>query len=274
MKLPLKKTLLLLSLFISFNVYAIQDPKYSQIKKLSNHEVETQLEEFVGTKDTWRYNTSLFDKLKIFLPFKKKTTIDEDRINLSYIHARKNPQSLQQLVLASQNSQHEQIRGIVVTVLGDKALVLDNYINTPGYDLRSLLYFFKTLDIGDTGLETKKFNEFSLAFDSLAYNIKRAYQKSAALSLPMVLEFESSALTSKSPLTKLLFNTIINDRSQVLKVEITPDGGRIVSIHPFYARDIAKSMDLFANQFSKKVRTLRGSLFRDPEAKQREPLDR
>jgi hypothetical protein len=248
---------------------ALEGPKYSQVKRLSPYEVAQQLREFTGTPDTWRYNTTLLERLKSYLPFKMKTTMDEERINLSYIHSRKNPQSLQQLVMASQNSQFDLIRGIVVNIQGDKAITRDSFAVTPGQDLKSLLFFYKTLEAGDTGLETKKFQDFSLAFENLAFRIKNGYENAVKLSLPMILEFESSALSSKSPITRLLYTTIVDDKSHVLKVEPTPDGGRLVSIHPFYAAEVAQNVELFADQFSKKVKTLRGNLFKDPEAKQR-----
>jgi hypothetical protein len=270
----LKKILITLIFTIlgTSTVYAItapETPKYSDIKKLSNGEMEEQFKEFIGTKDTWRTNLSLLARVKNFIPFQKKTTLDEDRINLSYIHARKNPNSLQQFVLASESSQYPQIKGVVATIRGDKAIVRDIYMQTRTYNLPSLLYFYKTLKAGDTGLETKKFQEYSLAFERLALDIDRAYKNAVSLSLPMVLEFESSALIPESPITRSLFNTIVDDRSHVLKVEFTPDGGRLVSIHPFYAKEVEDNFDLLADQFSKKVKTLRGNLFKDPEAKQR-----
>jgi hypothetical protein len=249
--------------------YEPEPPNYSRIKRLPPAEMQKQLEVFTGTEDTWKKNTTLLNKIRNWIPYKKKTTVEEERLALSYIHARKNPRALQQLVLAIQNSQHPEIRGLMTVIRGDKALVKDSYVSPQGYDLPSLLYFFKSLEYGDTGLETKKFHAFSFAFDRLAQDVDRAFENSAALSFPMILEFESSALLRMSPITRILYIAITNDPALTLKTEVTPDGGRIISIHPFYARIVARNLDLFADQFSKKVKTLRGRLFRDPDAKQR-----
>ena len=245
------------------------EPKYSDIKNLTDAEVSAELERYIGRTDTWRRESAIAKAVRNLNPFRKKLGVQDEKLNLSYLHSRKTETSLQQYVTAATQSNHPEIREMIATIQGDKRLVLKSFMNTAKYDLRSLLHFFRTIEYGDTGLETKKFNEYTLAFENMAYDIKRAYIRASALNMPLILEFESSSLMKQSPLTKLLFNTIIRDTSRVLKVESTPSGGRIVSIHPFYAKSIVEGIDLFTDQFSKKVKSLRSRVFTDPDAKQR-----
>jgi hypothetical protein len=245
-----------------------QGPLYSQTKKLSNTEIESQLREYTGTPDTWKSRTTLLTKIKSLLP-RKKTSEAEDRKILSLLQAGKNPDALQQTVIYSQNSDHKNIRGIFVSIQGDKALARKTYMSRQSRSLVSLLHFFKTLKFGDTGNETAKFYDFALAFNQLATAIDLAYQRSSALGLPMLLEFESSAVMRESPITSLLFQTLTNDPTQILKIETTPDKGRLVSLHPYYAKEFADNVDLFSEQFYKKVKTLRAGMFKDPEIKHR-----
>jgi hypothetical protein len=236
---------------------------------MSNLEVHEALKEYVGTEDTWRKQSPLLQKIKSFVPFQKKTDLNEEIKNLSYIYARKNPAALKQYVLAAQRSQYKEIQSTIAQVKGDKKLALDAYRSLPhNQKLNGLLYFFKTLDYGDTGFENKKFIEFVYGFNDLARAVTAAYEASKALSMPMILEFESSALIPQSPITRLFFKTLANHPKQFLKIEITPDNGRLVSIHPFYAQKIASNVELFAEQFQKRVKFARTRLTSDKTVRQ------
>ncbi|MES2768141.1 MAG: hypothetical protein V4596_03265 [Bdellovibrionota bacterium] len=273
---------LILSLFIAMSAQATQElpitsniekpqdaPKYSALKKLSNAEVLETLEQFTGRPDRWKNQKSLITRLKKIIPFQGKTTVEEERLALSYAYAKRSETALQEYVFSAYNSNHPEIKGTVVAVRGDKRLVLNSFILSHNYDLRGILLFFQSIEFGDTGLETKKFLEFALAFDSLSLQVSRAYDRAVELKMPLIIEFESSALMAKSPLTRVFFNTLINNPEQILKAEVTPDGGRVLAIHPFYAAKIVKNLNLFTDQFRLKVNTLRNRIFKDPEAKQR-----
>lgn len=240
-------------------------PKYSKIKNLSDSEVERQFAEFTGTKDSWRTASVWFHRAKNLMSFRNKPTVSAESLNLSYIHDA-DTNALKQYVIVSQSSRYPEIRGVVATIRGDKYLVRKTFQYTKNHDSRSLLYFFKTLDAGDTGIELKKFNEFPLAFELLARDISVAAERAKALSLPMVLEFESSSLGVQAPITRLLYHAIADDRSNILKMELTPDGGRLISIDSLHAENISKLVDQFSKQFSRKVRGLRDAMFKEPNA--------
>lgn len=264
--------LLILSLFISFSSYAqdpVAAPKYSSLKKLTNLEVAKALEVYTGRDDTWKNRASLLMRAKGLVPFQRKTTVEEERTYLSFVYARKTPNALTQYTLKASQSQHPEIKGMIATVQGDKHLVYNAYTISPSSDLRGLLLFFRSLEYGDTGLETKKYRDFARAFTALASEIQRAYKLSSSLQLPLVIEFESSALIANSPLTRMFFNTLVSSPERILKAEITPNQGRLVAIHPFYAKDVVEHLNLFTKEFALSVETLKRNLFRDPQAKQR-----
>ncbi len=261
---------LILSLFIAMSAQAAQEaPKYSALKKLSNAEVLQALEQFAGRQDHWKDKLPLISQAKKLIPFQTKTTVEQERLALSYTYAKRSGTALQEYVFSAHNSKHPEIKGTIVAVRGDKRLVLNSFTSSPSHDLRGILLFFQSIEFGDTGLETKKFLEFALAFDSLSLQVSRAYDRAVDLRMPLIIEFESSALMAKSPLTRMFFNTLINNPQQILKAEVTPDGGRVLAIHPFYAAKIVKNLNLFTDQFRLKVNTLRNRIFKDPEAKQR-----
>lgn len=269
----------ILFLFLAVTSYAtenktvpnnqMKEPKYSEIKKMSHSEITQALKEYIGTEDTWRNRSPLINKIKNFFFLKKKIPLKEEAKSLSYIYARKTQTPLTQYVLTAQRSRHPEIRSTVVTIQGEKKLALDSYVGFPkNHELGSMLYFFKTLDYGDTGFENKKFIEFVFGFEKLSRSISTAYVASKELNMPMVLEFESSALIMQSPLTRLFYNALINHPEQLLKVEATPDNGRLISIHPFYAKKIAANVHLFSEMFQKRVQFARNKMLSDKAVRQ------
>lgn len=247
----------------------MKEPKYSEIKKMSDLEINQALKEYIGTHATWRNRSPLINKIKNFFFLKKKIPLRDEAKSLSYVYARKTQTPLTQYVLTAQRSQHPEIRSTIVTIQGEKKLALDSYLEFPkNRELGSMLYFFKTLDYGDTGFENKKFIEFVFGFEKLARSISTAYQASKELNMPMVLEFESSALIKQSPLTRLFYDALINRPEQLLKVEATPDNGRLISIHPFYAKKIAENIRLFSDLFQKRVQFARNKMMSDKTVRQ------
>src|SRR5690606_31388670 len=91
-------------------------PNYSKIKRLSGWEVQEELEVFIGKKDHWRNQSNILSRIRSYLPFKKAPpTIQEELIQLSYIHARKSPTALQEYILTAINSPHSDVRSMITT---------------------------------------------------------------------------------------------------------------------------------------------------------------
>lgn len=243
-------------------------PKYSEVKKMSPVEVEQNLTQYIGKKDTWKDRTSLVAKAKKLIPFQKKPSAQEEKTLLSYTYSSKNSGALNQYAAGLHQSKNPEIKGMIAEIQGDKRLVYNTFTSIGSYDLKNLLFFFKTLEFGDTGIEKKRFQDFSIAFSFLSYKVRGAFETASKLNMPLILEFESSALSNQSPLTKLFFNTLMSNPEHILKVSVTPDGGRVIAIHPFYAKQIVENLSVFTDQFELKVKTLRKNMFEDPKAKQ------
>lgn len=244
-------------------------PKYSTLKKMPVGEVLKIIEIYTGRNDTWKNQSPLISRVQRLIPFQQKKSPQQEVENASYLLARHSSTALQDYAIALHQSRNPEVREMIANVQGDKMLVFKNYVLLPPYDVRSIALFFQSLEHGDTGLETKKFSEYARAFDNLAHRVEKAYERAAQFNMPLILEFESSALTAKSPLTRLFFNTLVSNPEHIMKAEITPNRGRILAIHPFYAKEIVRNLKLFAAQFELNVNTLKTRIFTDSEAKVR-----
>lgn len=246
-------------------------PNYAELKRLSSGEIHQELAVFVGQKDSWSDSKQLLKKLRAVIPFKKApATLQEEIRELSYIHARKSPTALQEYILKVRSSSNPAVQSLVGTVVGDKRLAYEQFLLDPGTDKNlNMLFFFKNLQYGDTGLEWRKFHNFSLAFEYLAYNLKQSLVAAQSANMPLVLEFESSAFLKESPLVRMFYDLLTNDPSRLTRIQATPDGGRIVSLFPARAERVVDNLTLFAEQFKKTIRLLQSRYFEGPEVKSR-----
>lgn len=269
--------LLPLLIALTFSVSALatpstpERPNYSKLKRLSSWEIQQELEVFIGKKDQWRNQSNVLNRVRSYLPFKKNVpTIQEEVTELSYIHARKSPKALQEYILKAMRSPHKEVRSMIATVQGDKRIAYDMFkVDSKPKQHVSMLFFFKNIQYGDTDLESKKFQHFGLAFQYLAYQIEQSYKAARSLNMPLIIEFESSALINESPLTRMFFNLLTNDPSGLTKIQVTPNNGRIVSLYPARAERVVQNLVLFSDQFKKTIRVLQNRYFESPEIKSR-----
>lgn len=247
---------------------------------MSPKEVHEALYPYVGHTDTWRTEQNILIKAKSYNPFKQKPSLNEDIQNIIRLNESTLPNSLQMTALAITRSSYPEIQNMITVIQGEKRLTMNSYQFNRDHDLRYLLFFFRNLEAGYLGSENKKYlHEYAYGLKSLTQNLRSTYERAQKLKLPMIIEFESSSLIEKSPLTRLLFNTIIKNSgdnpARVIKAEVTRDGGRLLSLAPEYAKLVIEDIEKFTQEFDKNIRILRANAFSDKsenireEAKQR-----
>ena len=243
-------------------IEATREPmKVSTLNKLSDVEVEALLAEYLGKQDTWKTERTLLQRALALNPFKRKKTLQMELSDIAQLSRSTQADSLQVVATAIANSQHPDVRNILTVIQGDKRLALPSAARTPGFNPKFFLSFLQYLHAGKFESQHKKYlPDFSASFSQVASNLERSLTLSQKLGIPVIVEFESSALMSKSPLTLLLFNTIVKNANvpeQLIKAETTRSGGRIISLSPNYAEEVVDNVERFAKEF----RSYANSLF-------------
>lgn len=244
------------------------------LRALTEKEVQEALKEYIGVADTWKNHRPLLQRVLGFNPFKRKKTLQEELAIITRLSRSTQPDALQVLATAIYTSPYREVRSLLTVVQGDKRLALEAARFSPDFNPRFMLSFFQYLQYGVLESQHKKnLSDFSSAFSRISYELKQSLERSERLNIPMIIEFESSALMSKSPLTLLLFNTIMrsagNNPSQLIKAELTPSNGRILFLNPEYARTIVENVERFTQDFEKNINLAKRN-FSEEDTSQRE----
>lgn len=272
-----------MAVVFSLQAFASNEGKprsFKKIESLSSVQLNEALTEYVGYQDTWRTDTNLLTKVSKYNPFRAKPSQQQEIDSLHKLNQSPNPNALQAMAVLLTRSPHN-VQNSFLMIQGEKRLVMQNYLdekrmganrfsynsNLPAYH-RGSLFFFENLEYGKIESQNKSnLSRFAMVFDHIAMDLRRAYEAAVKHNVPVLIEFESSALQKQAPLTTLLFETILRNADQhpglKIRIEATRDNGRLVLLPTEYAKGVVENVQFFANEFKKYIRMLRDSAFTD-----------
>jgi len=263
---------------------------YKQIKSMSSASVEKRIDQIAGQNDDWKNNINLktfWQKAVSSLPlsmqgwfgrFKTGDAKIDEMNEFRYLTAlaQKKPRSLLAGYLLASRSENVVLRNIAPSIKGEKRSFANDRGTVSGKirqfihersSAQSILFFLINMSNGNTFYDVNRFFTFRLRFSTSADDFERAAKTAVENNLPVVVEFESSALDeARSPLTYHIANQAI---AKALKIAQTPDGGQVVVLHPDVATKLASEFEDISKRLDTEFNRVKATLTNNLENRTR-----